>query len=107
MKSFSFLLLLLILISFGCHRKLNPATSTTTTTTIPNKTAPPAKEPVKPLLDSTEAAEGVVTPTAPTVVAKPIIIVDAHGNFAVTESELPPDASKSIMSNSNARAYTP
>ena len=107
MKSFSFLVLLFVLISVGCHRKLNPATTTTTTTTIPNKTAAPPKEPVKPLLDSTEATGGVVTPTAPTVVAKPIIIVDAHGNFAVTETDLPPDASKSIMENSNARAYTP
>src|SRR4051812_35629685 len=104
MKYFSFLLLLFVLINVGCHRKLNPATSTTTIT--PPKTTTPS-EPVKPLLDSTEAAEGMVTPSAPTVAAKPIIIVDAHGNFAVTENDLPPDASKSIMSNSNARAYTP
>ena len=104
MKYFSFLLLLFVLINVGCHRKLNPATTTTTIT--PPKTTTPS-EPVKPLLDSTEAAGGMVTPSAPTVAAKPIIIVDAHGNFAVTENDLPPDASKSIMSNSNARAYTP
>jgi len=104
MKSLSFFLLLFVLINVGCHRKLNPAASTTTIT--PPKTTTPS-EPVKPLLDSTEAEGGMVTPSAPTVAAKPIIIVDAHGNFAVTENDLPPDASKSIMSNSNARAYTP
>jgi hypothetical protein len=105
MKSFSVFLLVFVLINVGCHRKLHTGTSSTTTSTI--NTTPPPSEPVKPLLDSAEASEGVVTPTAPTVVAKPIIIVDAHGNFAVTEKDLPPDASKSIMSNSNARAYTP
>jgi len=107
MKSFSFFLLLFILINIGCHRKTipSPTTTTTTPTTTPPKTTTTPSEPVKPLLDSTEAS--TVMPTVPTVVAKPIIVVDAHGNFAVKEEDLPPDASKSIMSNSNARAYTP
>src|SRR4051794_14643999 len=106
MKPFSFFLLLFVVFSVSCHRKMNTGPATTTTTTTPKVTTAPPSEPVKPLLDSAEAA-GTVTPTEPTVVARPIIIVDAHGNFAVTETDLPPDASKAILSNSNARAYTP
>lgn len=101
MKPFSFLLLLVIM-STACHRKTVPAATTTTThtTTVTN-------EPVKPLLDSTEAASGTTVPTAPVATERPIIIVDARGNFAVTEKDLPLDASTSILSNANARAYTP
>ena len=108
MKSFPFLLLVFVMITIGCHRKMHTGTSTTSTPATTNKTTktPTPTEPVKPLLDSAEAA-GTVTPTEPTVLPKPIIIVDAHGNFAVSEKDLPPDASKVILSNSNARAYTP
>lgn len=101
MKSFSFLLLLLVVIHVGCSRKTTAATKTTTTTTTT------ASEPVKPLLDSAEATGGTPEPAAPAAIAKPMIIVDARGNFAVTEKDLPEDASKSILNNANARAYTP
>jgi hypothetical protein len=105
MKLFSPLLLLLIVITVGCSRKTTAASKTTTTTTATTTTT--TNEPVKPLLDSAEAAEGAVVPTTPAAVARPMIIVDARGNFAVKEEDLPPDASKSILNNSNARAYTP
>ena len=45
-------------------------------------------------------------PAAP-VYTRPVIIVDAKGNFAVTEKTLPPDASKEVLDPVNARAYTP
>jgi len=104
MKLFPFLLLLLVVITVGCSRKTTAAIKTTTTTTTTTATA---NEPVKPLLDSAEATGGTAVTTVPAAVAKPIIIVDARGNFAVTEKDLPPDASKSILNNANARAYTP
>ena len=106
MKLLPLFLLLCILISVGCHRKMHTGTSTTNTSgnTTSTKTT---SEPVKPLLDSADAANGVTTPTSPVPLPKPVIIVDAHGNFAVTEKDLPPDASKSILSSANARAYTP
>src|SRR5690349_18982833 len=98
------LLLFAVLMSMACHRKtIPPAThkvSTNTHTTTAN-------EPVKPLLDSAEAAGGVPVPATPVPVAKPIIIVNAQGNFAVTAEDLPDDASPSILNNANARAYTP
>ncbi|TKK69404.1 hypothetical protein FC093_08810 [Ilyomonas limi] len=107
MKLFSSLLLLLVVITVGCSRKTTAASKTTTTTPTTTTTTT-TNEPVKPLLDSAEAAEGTTTaPAAPAAVAKPMIIVDARGNFAVKEEDLPPDASKSILNNSNARAYTP
>jgi len=106
MKSLPLLLVLFVVISVGCHRKMHtgPSTQTTTHTTHTTTTA---NEPVKPLLDSTEASNGVTTPVTPGPLPKPIIIVDARGNFAVTDKDLPPDASKSILNNANARAYTP
>jgi hypothetical protein len=102
MKLFSFLLLFVVVINVGCHRKMHTGTTATNT----NTTTTP-KEPVKPLLDSAEVTGGMAAPTAPVPMARPIIIVDAHGNFAVTDKDLPPDASKSILSSANARAYTP
>ena len=104
MRSLPFLLLFVI-VSVGCHRKMHTGAATTTTTTTTTK--PHASEPVKPLLDSAEATGDSVASTVPVPMARPLIIVDSHGNFAVTEKDLPPDASKSILSNANARAYTP
>lgn len=103
MKLLSFLLLLSVL-SVGCHRKIRPAASATTTTTTTKPVSKP--EPVQPLLDSAEAA-GTTAPTAPVRAARPMIIVDARGNFAISAKDLPPDASHSIFNNANARAYTP
>src|SRR5207253_1659794 len=105
MKVLSFLLLLFVVMNVGCYRKMHTGTATNKTTTVP--ITPTPGEPVKPLLDSTEAAGGMVTPTAPVPLPKPVIIVDARGNFAVSEKDLPPDASKSILNSANARAYTP
>ncbi len=101
MKLPSLLLLILVVVSVSCHRKSRPTGTTTT------PTATSVKEPVKPLLDSAEATGATTIPATPMVAAKPIIIVDARGNFAVSAKDLPPDASRSIMNNSNARAYTP
>ena len=66
------------LIISSCHRKSVPESSTTEET----------------------------KPVAP-VYTRPIIIVDARGNFAVTEATLPAEASKEILNPANARAYTP
>lgn len=99
MKPVYFFMLLCFAVIAGCHRKMHLGKTTTTTVNTP----------VKPLLDSTEAAGGTTaTITAPVpAAARPMIIVDAHGNFAVTAKDLPPGASKSILDNENARAYTP
>jgi hypothetical protein len=105
MKLSAFLLLLFAL-SVGCHRKIRPAASVTKTTTT-TATNHPVSEPVKPLLDSAEAAGEPTLPTVPVPAARPMIIVDARGNFAVSAKDLPADASHSILNNSNARAYTP
>ncbi len=104
MKAFSFLLLFFVVIIVGCHRKMHTGSATTNTNATTTATS---KEAVKPLLDSATAAGGMAAPTVPVPMAKSIIIVDAHGNFAVTEKDLPPDASRSILSSANARAYTP
>ena len=47
-----------------------------------------------------------IKPVAPAY-TRAIIVVDARGNFAVTEATLPADASKEILNPVNARAYTP
>jgi hypothetical protein len=107
MKLFSPLLLLFVVITVGCHRKMHADKATTANTTTTTTTTAIPKEAVKPLLDSAEAAGETTAPTVPIPLPKAIIIVDAHGNFAVTEKDLPPDASKSILNSANARAYTP
>jgi hypothetical protein len=45
--------------------------------------------------------------TSASISAKPIIIVDAHGNIVASATDLPPTADKSILNIENARAYTP
>lgn len=110
MKSHLFFLFLFVLVTIGCSRKTAPppATHTTATTSKTSKsTTVRTAEKVKPLLDSAEAAEGTPTPTAPVAAPRAMIIVDARGNFAVSEKDLPGDAPKSILDNANARAYTP
>ena len=103
MKYLAFLLLCFAVISAGCHRKTIPAATHTVSTSKPTTSL---NEPVKPLLDSVEAAGGTTAPV-PVVAPKPMIIVNAQGNFAVSAKDLPPDASASILNNANARAYTP
>jgi hypothetical protein len=78
MKYLLYCLLFVSFLNAGCHRK-----------TVASVTK---EEEVKP-----------VTP----VYIRPIIVVDAKGNFAVTERTLPADASKEILNPANARAYTP
>lgn len=85
-KAMKYLLYCLAVVSIAvtsCHRRHIPESSSTTTTTTEE-----------------------TTPVAP-VYTKPVIIVDARGNFAVTEATLPADASKDILNPANARAYTP
>ena len=82
-KTMRYLLCCVVVMSVAissCHRRSVPESSTTKT------------EDTKP-----------VTP----VYTHPVIIVDARGNFAVTEATLPTDASKDILNPVNARAYTP
>ena len=92
MKYCLFSLLLLLCIASACHRKTAVARSSD-------------DNGVKPLLTENEAASNasVITP----VYTRPVIIVDARGNFAVTDSTLPLNASKDILNPANARAYTP
>ena len=90
MKSCLYSFLLLLIVASSCHRKSVPAGSRN-------------NDEVTPLLNDNEAAG---TPVAPTL-TKPVIIVDARGNFAVTEATLPADAPKEILNPANARSYTP
>ncbi len=90
MKSCLYSLLFVLIIASSCHRKSVPASSRN-------------NGEVTPLLNGNEA-NGM--PAAPAF-AKPVIIVDAKGNFAVTETTLPADAPKEILNPANARAYTP
>ena len=92
MKYYLFSFLLILCIASACHRKTAVARSNDDSG-------------VKPLLTETEAT-GNATVTTP-VYTRAIIIVDARGNFAVTDSTLPPNASKDILDPANARAYTP
>ena len=96
MKYYAFGLLILLMVVTSCHRKTVASSSTGST----------KGEPVKPLLSNDEAS-GTPATTEPVVATRPVIIVDARGNFAVTDSTLPADASKSILNPANARAYTP
>ena len=95
MKYLLYSLLLSLCVVSACHRKTVSARS--------------RNEPVKPLLSGSEAAGESSEPSAPaaTVYSRPVIIVDAKGNFAVTDKTLPADAPKAILDPSNARAYTP
>ncbi len=72
MKSFLYCLLAFTLLISSCHRKTVSAKSSNN-----NK--------VKPLLSEKEAAgdASVVAPPAAPLATKPVIIVDARGNFAV------------------------
>ena len=90
MKFCLYSLLLVLVIASSCHRKSVPSGSRN-------------NGEVTPLLNSSEAAGMPVAPAF----EKPVIIVDARGNFAVTETTLPPNASKEILNPANARAYTP
>ncbi len=100
MKKCLYSLLILFCIVTSCHRRTVAARGNTRDN----------NGEVKPLLSANEASGGAVfTPVAPVapVTIKPVIIVDARGNFAVTDSTLPAGASKDILDPSNARAYTP
>ncbi len=96
MKNCAFILAILFLVATSCHRR-----------TVASRDNGGG---VKPLLSESEATGGAAStsgaPVTP-VVIKPVIIVDARGNFAVTEATLPTDASKDILDPANARAYTP
>ncbi len=93
MKNCISILLILFLVATSCHRR-----------TIASRDNGGG---VKPLLNESEANTGASSMPAAPVAIKPVIIVDARGNFAVTETTLPPDASKDILDPANARAYTP
>lgn len=98
MKYFAYACLLFLCVATSCHRRTVAASSANNS----------RNEPVKPLLTESEAASGEMpVTTAPAVATRPVIIVDARGNFAVTDSTLPANASKDILDPSNARAYTP
>ena len=93
MKTCLYGLLILLFVATSCHRRTVVSRSN--------------NGEVKPLLSESEANGGAASvPSAP-VAAKPVIIVDARGNFSVTENTLPPDASKNILDPANAKAYTP
>ena len=94
MRSCFYSLLFIFCFASSCHRKTVAASSKN-------------NNEVTPLLSESEAAGGVAAAPAPPVSARPIVIVDAKGNFAVTETTLPADASKEILNSANARAYTP
>ena len=97
MKNCLFILLILFLIVTSCHRR----------TVVARDNTPDKSSEVKPLLSAGEASAGTAsTPTVP-VATRPVIVVDARGNFAVTDSTLPSGASKDILDPANARAYTP
>ncbi len=100
MKSALLYCLVLVMVLAGCHRKTVPASTRTATA---NSTG--NNNEVKPLLSPEEAAGGTVAPSTAPAVTKAIIVVDAKGNFAVSQKDLPPDAA--ALNNANARAYTP
>lgn len=81
MKCLLYCLAVVSIVVTSCHRRHIPESSTSTAT-----------EETKPVIPA---------------YTRPVIIVDARGNFAVTETTLPADASKEILNPSNARAYTP
>lgn len=60
----------------------------------------------KHIPEATNTTTEEIKPVAP-VYTRPVIIVDARGNFTVTETTLPAGASKEILNPANARAYTP
>jgi hypothetical protein len=66
--------------------------------TTPNKSAAAAKN---------EASAAGANATTAMAVTAPIIIVDGNGKIMVTESNLPPGASKKIFNSTSARAFTP
>ena len=94
MKYTLFSFLFIFFIASACHRKTVASGSSNENTEV------------KPLLSESEAAGEAAKPEAP-VYVRPLIIVDARGNFAVTDSTLPAGASKDILNPANARAYTP
>lgn len=97
MKNCIFILLILFLVATSCHRR-----------TVPSRdNVRGSNSEVKPLLNASEASSGATSMPSVPVVTKPVIIVDARGDFAVTETTLPSDASKDILDPANARAYTP
>lgn len=51
--------------------------------------------------------KSTVAATNATAVTAPIIIVDGNGKIMVTETNLPPGASKKIFNSTSARAFTP
>lgn len=114
MKLFLNILLIASVLAIGCSKKSRP-TASDSSTNKPSRTRTTASaskpktvtQPVEPLLDSAEAASVPEVPAPTTSRARPIIIVNSRGQFAVSESDLPADASRSILDNSNARAYTP
>lgn len=92
MKYCCYSLLFILVVATSCHRRMVASSSTN-------------NGEVTPLLNGSEASG---TPAAPAYIySKPVIIVDARGDFAVTEATLPADAPKEILDPSNARAYTP
>ena len=117
MKFCLYSLLFLIFMVSACHRKTVAESSSPTTNGIilrknanKNQTKNHSQNnnnEVKPLLSNNEAAGETEPAPASPVYNKPVIIVDARGNFAVTDSTLPADASKDILNAANARAYTP
>ncbi len=107
MKSILYLFLASIIIITGCSRKSVPPKPTHTISKNPVPSKPSNTNPTlaTPTVPPKTPDSAVVTP-APAE-EKPMVIVDAKGNFAVTANELPADASKDILNISSARSYTP
>ncbi len=122
-NSFLYSLLFIALLVSSCHRKTIPSASNNSIDNGNGKNVTLNKSKsnnknngkknnrntgdneVTPLLTETEAS-GEPVVTAP-VYTSPLVVVDARGDFAVTDSTLPADASKDILNPANARAYTP
>lgn len=104
MKNIVSFVVLLFLVA-GCHRKTIPPANTSISTnssssnSTTNTSGSTATTPVAP--GTVVTNDGTVKP------AKVLVIVNAKGDFAITEKDLPVDASKDILNAANARAYTP